>query len=79
MSTQDWHGRYGLAEQAAVELASQLAALPASQEATQNLERLFDRIEGVHLAFLSESPVPAALARMAYAAPFLLGHLARHP
>ncbi|MCZ6628937.1 MAG: hypothetical protein O7E56_12010 [SAR324 cluster bacterium] len=79
MSTQDWHGRYGLAEQAAVELASQLAALPASQEATQNLERLFDRIEGVHLAFLAESPVPAALARMAYAAPFLLGHLARHP
>ena len=79
LTPQDWQTRYGVAASAGKELAAGLAALPASADAALALERLFERLAGRPLDFLAEPSAAAALARLAYAAPFLLGHLARHP
>jgi glutamine synthetase adenylyltransferase len=77
----DWHRQHGLPAPAAEALDTALEALEARAELTSPLAHLLERMrdEGVPAEVLGEPLAAEALVRLAYAAPFLLRHLTRHP
>ena len=80
-SPPDWQHRFGWSAAAAEVFNAALAALPdpgaLADAAASFLGRASD-VEGAGRYF-DDADAPVALARLCYAAPFLLGHLSRHP
>ena len=77
----NWERTFALPAAAAEALRAELAALGDPPEATQGLVHLLERMRDARVppAALEPGPVPAALVRLAYAAPFLVRMLAGRP